>query len=402
MHSKKTLTAKGIGVATPNFKARLPFLSFFFVYYTARGIATLIVPLYFASVGIPIIEIGIALALNGVSVLFFEILWGFLFDRFGRTRLIPPIVLLTAITYVIFPFIRTAPGAIGIEFLYGISAPAIAVAMRSMIIGNSESTGWARGFGLLGSVFSTSLVIGSLLGTAAGKVIGFERSFFVMAGITIVALLIYRQWTSREDTIVPRRDSLEKRQRPRLSWMGLPLFGLVAIPLFMSWTFFTSIMQIVVTKTTSIGASTFEAGLLVTLFILSTAIFQPLFSRLGANRARLWIATALLANFALFVILTFTRDIWAIEGLAFAAGACFSGISPFSLSLMMVGIPERYVGTAMGLYGAAEDIGIILGPLLTSFFWIQYSLNDAYLSVGVAILLVLCAYSFSIFRYKLH
>jgi MFS family permease len=381
----------------PGRGARLPFLSFYFIYYTARGIATLIIPLYFASVGIPIIEIGIALAVNGVSVLFFEILWGFLFDRFGRTRLIPSIVLLTAIAYMIFPFIRTAPGAISIEILYGVSAPALAVAMRSIIIGNSESTGWAQGFGLLGSVFSVSLVLGSLLGTATGREIGFEWSFFVMAGITIGALLIYRQWTSRQDTFVPVHHSTESH-RPRLSWMGLPLFGLVAIPLFMNWTFFTSIMQIVVTKTASIGASTFEAGLLVTLFFLSTAIFQPLFSRWGASRAKLWIAVALLANFTLFVMLTLTRNIWAIEGLAFAAGACFSAISPLSLSLMMVGVPERYVGTAMGLYGAAEDIGIILGPLVTSYFWIQYSLNDAYLSVGAAILLVLGTYSITVLR----
>lgn len=59
----------------------------------------------------------------------------------------------------------------------------------------------------------------------------------------------------------------------------------------------------------------------------------------------------------------------------------------------MVGIPQRYAGRAMGIYGAAEDVGVILGPLIGSAVWVQFGLTAAYLTLGATFLVVLVPYA---------
>jgi hypothetical protein len=59
----------------------------------------------------------------------------------------------------------------------------------------------------------------------------------------------------------------------------------------------------------------------------------------------------------------------------------------------MVGIPRRFVGRAMGVYGAAEDVGVILGPLVGSAVWVGFGLTPAYLTLGGTYLAVFVPYA---------
>jgi MFS family permease len=181
----------------------------------------------------------------------------------------------------------------------------------------------------------------------------------------------------------------------RLEWRGLTLLGLVAVPTFIGYAFFTNVIQLVVTRVPNISGSAFDAGLVIASFWLSTAIFQTVLSPKGAPRARFWIALALFANFILFAVMTRLYTVPELVLAAFFEGACFSAISPLSLSLLMVDIPRRYVGRAMGIYGAAEDVGVILGPVLGTAIWVEFGLSYSYLAIGVAFLLVLVPFVFS-------
>jgi MFS transporter, DHA1 family, multidrug resistance protein len=99
-----------------------------------------------------------------------------------------------------------------------------------------------------------------------------------------------------------------------------------------------------------------------------------------------------LASFGLFAAMTQLYSIWELVVGAVVEGLCFSVISPLSLSLLMVGMPRRYTGRAMGFYGAAEDIGLILGPLVGSAVWVEFGLTTAYLTLGGIFLAVLIPY----------
>src|SRR5271155_1755418 len=102
---------------------RLAFISFYSVFYVARGFAGLIIPLYFVSVGVPVIGVGVAIGVFGASLLIFEILWGVLLDRMGPGRLVFAAVALNAVTYALVPFVKTPEGAVITEFVLGASGP---------------------------------------------------------------------------------------------------------------------------------------------------------------------------------------------------------------------------------------------------------------------------------------
>jgi len=212
----------------------------------------------------------------------------------------------------------------------------------------------------------------------------------------VLAYLVYLRFVGSKPLAVDKGASIvaeSDEPRLKLDWRGLPLLGLVAIPTFIGYAFFTNIIQLVVTQTPRISGTEFQAGIVVSAFWLSTAIFQPLLSRRAAGNARRWIGVALIASFGVFALMTQFYSVWEIAVGAFLEGACFSAISPLSLSLLMVGIPRRFVGRAMGVYGAAEDVGVILGPLVGSAVWVGFGLTPAYLALGGTYLAVFVPYA---------
>ncbi len=381
-------------------RSRIPFLSLYSIFTVTRGVTGLLLPLYFVSVGIPDLQVGISIGFFGASLLIFEILWGVLFDRLGPGRLVFASTILTAATYLLVPFVRNAGGAILVEFLLGVSGPILAVVTRSLVIRQNESARWAGGFGLLGAIYALAQAAGSILASLTEPAISFANTFYLAAAAMVVVYLVYLRSPNRAEAAdsqpAPVTDPAKKGPRPPLDWRGLPLLSVVAVPTFIGFSFFVNLMQLVVTQTPSISATEFQAGVVLSSFWVSNAVFQPLFSSRGGGNARRIIAIALAASFGVFALLTQLHEIWLIAVAGLLEGACFSAVSPLSLSLLMVGIPTRYAGTAMGVYGAAEDVGIIIGPLLGSAVWVQYGLTPAYLALGATYLAVLVPFAISL------
>lgn len=384
-------------------KTGLGFPLFYLAFQVARGFAGLIIPLYFVSVGVPVLGVGVAIGVFGASLLIFEILWGFLIDRGISGWLVFAAVAMTVATYLLIPLVKTSTGAIATEFVLGVSAPIVTLVARSNVISQRRSSGWAGGFGLLGAFYSVAQLIGSLIGSVSAPSVGLVDSFYVTAVMATASYLFYlrisrsrvKRGAGGPEPAPPRVvDAPAPRiPRPRLDWRGLPLLGLVAVPNYITFSFFANIIQIVVVKAPAISGTTFEAGIVVSAFWLSTAIFQPLLSWRGASRARLWIGVAMVASFGVYALMTQLNTAWELAIASFLAGACYSAISPLSLSILMVGIPESYTGRAMGFYGAAEDIGVIMGPLVGSAVWVGFGLGPAYLTLGASFLLVLIPYA---------
>jgi DHA1 family multidrug resistance protein-like MFS transporter len=378
-------------------RSRLPFVTLYSVLTTLRGVAGFLLPLYFVSVGIPDIQVGVSIGLFGASLLVFEVLWGVLFDRIGAERLLLANTGLTAATYLYIPFVRDVDGAFVAELLLGASGPILAVVTRSLVIRQSDPKRWAGGFGFLGAIYALAQIVGYLIGSLSRPGIDFGETFLLASALTVAGYLGYLAVRRGERPVpaapAPGPGPSRADPPPKLDWLGLPLMSLVAVPTFIGFSFFVNIMQLVLTQTPSIGATDLQAGVVLSTFWVSNVVFQPLLSSRGGGKARLTIAIALAGSFGVFALLTQLHDVWQIGVAGLLEGACFSAISPLSLSLLMVGIPTRYVGRAMGIYGAAEDIGIIIGPVIGSAIWVQYGLAAAYLTLGATFLAVLVPYA---------
>ncbi|MBI2648857.1 MAG: MFS transporter [Thaumarchaeota archaeon] len=375
----------------------LPIMTLFFVSYTARGISTPVIPLYLSSLHLSVVIIGVTFAVYGLSILLFEILWGYVLDRIGATKTISLVTVVTVIPFLLFPLAGTAETAIAVQFLYGISAPAMTVVARALIVEESSVSEWGGGFGLVGAILSIAFFVGSLIGGGLASSFGLTNSFYFCAALTLASYVFYR--TIKRTASFPTEKMLDPAVRvtsggDALDRFSLSLLGAVTVPIFMAQAFYTSIMPIAVTTLPEISGTAVEAAVMIALLYLSLAIFQPLIGSLGAGRAKLLITVGLAANMLVFLLLPHANSIVEIGALAFLDGVCFSIVSPLSLSLLMLRTPKRRVGAAMGIYGAAEDVGLILGPLLGGVAWAQFGIEGAYLLLASSFAAMIAVFTY--------
>jgi predicted MFS family arabinose efflux permease len=374
----------------------------YFTWYTARGISTFILPLYLSAVGIPIVEIGVALGIAGASLLVFELAWGFVLDRFGVGRTLPAVEALAVLTFLALPLVRTTSEAYVVSFFLGMTSPVMVVIGRSLLVGESESSGWGTGFGLLGAAVTLGFGAGALVGGFASSSYGYAITFYAAAVLSIVPYPLYSLMRPREKRTLAALEATPAAGQGGLGmdWISLSVLGVVSVPLFMAGAFFTGIMQLIVTQTPSLGANNNDAAVMVALFSLFSAFFQPLLGWKLGPHARRYIAVGLLLNFFVFLGLTSAETMLEIDALAVAEAFCFSIVSPLSLSLLMVRMPKSLSGRVMGAYGAAEDVGIILGPVLGAVVWANYGLQATYETIGLPLLGVLVFYLVAHYRTK--
>jgi hypothetical protein len=67
---------------------KLSLMAINFTWYSARGVSSFLFPPYL-SIGLNIVEVGVALGISGASLLFFEVAWGFVLDRLGTGKTLP-------------------------------------------------------------------------------------------------------------------------------------------------------------------------------------------------------------------------------------------------------------------------------------------------------------------------
>jgi MFS family permease len=267
------------------------------------------------------------------------------------------------------------------------------VVARLRIAELAEPSERGRAFGLLGSTFGLSMVAGSFVDSAIANDLNYVAYFYfaaILATIPFVPFLFFRVGSTRK---IPHgappvgQSGLHSPLRTN----ELILLGLVAVSIFSSWGFFTSLMPVIVTKA-PIRATSSEAVITFGLFSASSMIFQPLMGEYGSRRPRLWITLGLGLNGAVLLLLTVASGILLVYLLTFIAGACYATVSPVSLSQLMTKVPGNYLGRVLGFYGGAEDVGIIIGPFVGSVVWQFASLTLAFVSMGLILIGVLFVY----------
>jgi len=204
----------------------LPILTFYFVFYAARGIATPIVPLYLSSLKLPVALIGVGFAALGLSILLFEILWGYVLDRIGVSKTISIAIIFGVVPFLLFPFAKDAATTTAVQFLYGISAPAMTVVVRALVAKESGVSEWGGGFGLVGSLLSVAFFVGSLIGGGLASSLGLTNSFYVCAAVTLGSYVFYAAMKRSSVVVlenVPASPNSESEN------MGLPWFSLLLL-----------------------------------------------------------------------------------------------------------------------------------------------------------------------------
>ena len=136
------------------------------------------------------------------------------------------------------------------------------------------------------------------------------------------------------------------------------------------------------------GSTAFEIGLMASAYLLASALFAPLIGRLtdriGASRL-LWMG---LAGHAVVVFAFIpTHSPWLLIALRAAEGMTAAAVLPPARALINRLAPANRQAEALGLLGAAQDAGILLGPAAGAILASQFGYTPSFLIGGGGMLL---------------
>jgi len=331
------------------------------------------------SINLSAVEVGASFSAWGFGTLCFEPLVGVIADRGGRKLLTAIFMVLVAAFYVVFPRTSSLFGVAALQFLLGMMFAGIAVLFRYTVPDTVPDMVPSRAYGILGATYFAAAVVGSVLGGLIASVSGYASAFYAGSVLSMVALLTLA--LSRFPTPVQRlqeKDATRDALRGNIVWLAL-LAGMAAIA-YIALTLYFSLVPLVAAEP-PYSASVFQVSLLVATFNLSVLVFYPFVGSVGASRPTRWILGGLLVGALAFCVPLLSRTTAFIFVSAFLGGLSFSMLGPLSLSLFVGLVPSQRRGFAIGIYGAAEDIGIIVAPALFSVALVGLGVSAAFLSI---------------------
>jgi MFS transporter, DHA1 family, multidrug resistance protein len=351
-----------------------------FLLSLARGCVTPILPLYMNSINLSTVEVGASFSAWGFGTLCFEPLVGIFADRGGRKPLTAGLVALVAVFYAAFPGTTTLFGVVAFQFLLGMMFAGTAVLFRYTVPDTAPEMPASRAYGILGATYFAAAVAGSVIGGLLASAFGYAEAFYAGSVLSIVALVVL---ASTRFPAPPARspEELRKSSGMRGNIVWLTLLASMAVVAYVALTLYLSLVPLVVAEA-PYSASVLLVSLLVATFNLSVLIFYPLAGSLGASKPMRWILGGLLVGALAFCVPLISATLLPVFLSAILGGISFSMLGPLSLALFVNLVPRSRRGFAIGVYGAAEDIGIIVGPALFSLTLVGLGASAAFLSIA--------------------
>jgi predicted MFS family arabinose efflux permease len=359
----------------------------------AYALISVALPFRFEALGLSVVEYAVVLAAFALGMLALESVWGALAFRIAARRWLVALgggvgVLFLAVgASTSFGTLALSLGLLGATMIFPVPL------MRWLALTASGPGTGGTGTGRYAVFFGAGIVLGSALGPVAFETIGFPWLTVVSAALwaVSVAFLALVPWSRIAPA--PSRHSLLRQVRgvvtPRLgAVLLLVVLGYVCYSLTSNFLQYYSV--------TLFGGSAVDAGYVIGA-TRGTALIAGLFlgrvvDRWGPSRSPPFGFLLLLAG---AVGTFFARDYATMIAatLVFATGTGW--LSSNLLPLALAPVPSELQGTAVGVVGSFEDLGLLLGPLLLGAIYATYGPPSTFLFVtfvaaaGVAAAVVL-------------
>jgi MFS family permease len=377
------------------FRKYFSLLIFLFLFQLARGMTYPLFPQYYQSINLSAIDIGLAFAAYGISFLIFEALWGFVFERYGIRGTMPPLAIaLTTVAVLLFARPSDLIQLLGIESLLGIGLGGAGVFPRLAVARQARYADRGKVFGMLSFTYSVGATLGALLGGASGSLIGISKSFIIAAAFTLLSVIPIwwsnRSQSEREEPVLtnPGPVASEVTESTRYNRMGIVVLFIVGLTAVAGNSFFSLLLPNILLKTPRLSASVLDISIVIAAFNLSTGLAAPFTASRGSRSPAKWITACLVGTGICYFAIIPAQNVTEIEIVTIIMGVAYSALTPLTLSLLTTFVPKGHWGRIIGIYGAAEDVGILVGTSVGSFVWGIYGSQYSLIMMSVLYILV--------------
>ena len=352
--------------------------------WAAYALLVVALPFRFESLGLSVVQYGIAVAVLALGMLLTEGVWGVLAFRIGNVRTILSLGIVVALLYgavgVSDSFLTLA---VSLGLLGALGIFQIPLVRWIALTALGPGTG-GRGTGIFGLFSGAGLVVGTALGPSLYVEFGFSALTlisiaFYLSGLALIVLLPWRQVT-----LPPRQPGFLRHVRDVLARPFVLAASLVVFAFFgraLVWNFLQYYSVSLFHGTPS------EAGYVIGAAqgasLVSGALLGTVVDRWGPARSTP-LGFVLLALGAFGTLFSSSYAEMTGATIVFATGAGW--LSASILPLALGPVPLQLQGTALGVFGTFEDFGLLLGPILISAVYAGYGVDSTFLVVGAVAL----------------
>jgi MFS family permease len=282
-------------------------------------------------------------------------------------------LLATSIITALYTIHSLVPAFILLEFLTGAMGVTLGPTSRAYISDESPEASMGLYVSIWWASFSLGRIFGPLIGTYIAQTWSFESSFYVSSvlSIALAAFILISFPKQRAPRQVSTPANVLSGVKTILSLRSLSFLFVATIFVFIGKALITSFLPLYAAE--PIKMSTIQVGNLIAWLsgaqLLALPIVGWVSDRFGRKRTTflgLLISTCLLLLY--FVAGSASQLLLVTIAFGF-------GIASSSLILAMIPdvTPRAMHGTAIGIYGSMEDLGMIIGPLVYGFVWTAFA-----------------------------
>ena len=330
--------------------------------WSAYALIVVVLPFRFEALGLSVVEYGIALAIYALGLLATEGLWGYLAFQLGSARSLGALAVAAVVSMVALGFARSFVMFCVLLGVYGMLVVYSTPLIRWLGMTASGRGRASQGLGLLGLFFGLGLSAGTTVGPLLYSLGGFWLNVYVGTAVfavsTIPLLLI--PWGS---VSLPRTLSSGLSPIRALFERRFALASVLVVLYFMIYTLVTNFLQYY--SIDLFHGTVDEAGYVIGgargVALVSGVLLGSVVDRWGAHRAAP-LGFLLLGGGAIGTWISVNYAEMTLCTVASAIGAGWLSVTLLPMALSR--IDPEHQGTAVGVFGSFEDLGLILGPLL--------------------------------------
>jgi MFS transporter, DHA1 family, multidrug resistance protein len=337
-------------------------------FVSSLGISIMLplLPLYALSLGASPLQLGLMTSGFAVANGIAQFASGFLMDRYGARRFIVAGIGTYAAANVLIATAPTAIALIGYRFVAGLGGGINMVATRLYISQTAEQASLA----FFNSIISAANSAGSVLGPGFGGLVAaggdLRAPFFIVAATSalafVAALFLPRPKARAHDSGAVATAGGRVWNRTVFILLAGNLLLLIG---FGGWI--TSYAPFV---TTRLGWSTFDVGIIFTIFGIGDITLGPWLGHIADRTGRR--RMAVLASFPIFLfgfIVFFGLPKPFFYVISFFTGAALTAYNASWFALLTNAVPAARRGRVFGVVSAVAQTGTVIGALGATAIW---------------------------------
>jgi len=335
-----------------------------FVAMTGVGIIVPFLPIYARGLGASGVMMGLIFSCFSLSRGMTVPLVGSLSDRWGRK----PFIILGLAGYAVAAVLlvwTVTPGELVLNRLFQGVFAAMVLPIAMALVADVTPPGMeGRVFGGFNMFFLMGFGVGPLIGGAVYEYLGLQANFWLMAGLSLAALLAVALFIKEPP---PEQRSTGKRGLKEMMILVKDRpFAAVMVARFGAAAGMGCFIAFLPVIATDLGLNNLQVGACLTANVLVMTLLQRPFGRLADNTSRLALAVGgQLASGIMKVLIPYGGDFLWLMVLSMAEGV-FAGLALPALTAMAIS-RGKALGQGMGLttgaFTMALSVGVFLGPV---------------------------------------